>query len=155
MVTHTPRETPSGTAFDGGYQSLITFAADPDVEFWETAVGAPGIDGGDPIPTTTMHNTALHTAAPQHLKKLTPFQVVGRLGSGTVDQMEALINVNGWITITWPDGTEYSFPGFLKSINFSQAQIGTPMESTIEVVPTSQISAVETDHGVAEEGTGT
>jgi len=153
-MTHTTRQTPAGTPFDEGYQSLIAFAADPDLSFWETVVGAPGVDGGDPVPLTTMHNTALHTLAPRHLKRMTPFQVQGKFGIGTLDQVFALINVNGWITINWPTG-RVSFPGYLKSFQPAQAQEGNPLEGSIEIVPTMQINGVETDFDVDETGTGT
>ena len=152
VATHTARTTPVGTFFDEGYQSLITFAADADLSFWETVVGAPGIDGGDPVPTTTMHNTAIRTKSPRQLKEHMPFQVQGKFSSGTIDQVYALINVNGWITITWPDETQYSFPGYLKSFTPAQAQEGNPLEGTLEVVPTGQIAGVETEYGVAEQG---
>jgi len=154
-MTHTTRVSPVGTMFDEGYQSLITFAADPDFSFWEEVVGAPGIDGGEPVPTTTMHNTTIRTKSPRQLKEHTPFQVQGRIASGTIDQAYALINVNGWITVKWPDGTQYSFPGYLKSIQPGQAQEGTPLQATLEIVPTGQISGTETEYQLAEQGTGT
>lgn len=152
-ATHTDRITPVGTPFDEGYQSLIAFAADADLSFWETVVGAPGMDGGDPVPTTTMHNTGLRTFAPRQLKTLTPFQVQGKFASGTVDQVYALINVNGWITIKWPDDTQFSFIGFLKSFTPGQAQEGNPLEGTLEIVPTNQEAGVETAYDVLEQGT--
>lgn len=154
-MTHTTRQAPVGTPFDEGYQSLIAFAADPDLSFWETIVGAPGMDGGDPVPTTTMHNTSLRTFAPRHLKTLTPFQVQGKFSSGTIDQVNALINSNGWMTVKWPDETEYSFVGIVKSFTPGAAQEGNPLEGTLEIVPTNQINGVETDYQIAEQGTGT
>lgn len=154
-MTHTARVSPTGDRFDEGYQSLIAFAADSNLTFWETIVGAPGIDGGDPIPTTTMHNTALRTMAPHQLKTLTPFQVQGKFNGNTIDQVYALININGWITVTWPDGTNYSFVGYLKSFQPGQAQEGNPLEGTIEIVPTNQLSGTETAYDVQVAGTGT
>jgi len=154
-MTHTDRVTPTGTAFDEGYQSLITFAADPDLDFWEQAVAGPGIDGGEPVPTHSMHNTSFRTRAPRNLKELTPFQCSGKFASGTPDQVDALINTNGWVTVKWPDGTQYSFPGFLKSWTPQQAQEGNPLVCTIEIVPTMQIAGVEQEIEVAEQGSGT
>ena len=155
MATHTDRITPVGTPFDEGYQSLIAFAADSDLSFWETIVGAPGMDGGDPVPTTTMHNTNLRTFAPRQLKTLTPFQVQGKFNGATIDEVNALINVNGWITVKWPDGTRYSFVGYLKSFVPGQAQEGNPLEGTIEIVPTNQVSGVEQDLDLGVGTTGT
>jgi hypothetical protein len=154
-MTHTVRVDPVGVPFDEGYQSLITHASDPDLSFWETVVGAPGIDGGDPVPTTTMHNEVVHTLAPRQLKRHTPFQVQGKFSGATIDQVYALINVNGWITVKWPDDTQYSFPGYFKSFQPAQAQEGNPLEGTLEVVPTMQIAGVETEYDLQVAGTGT
>lgn len=154
-MTHTARVAPVGTPFDEGYSSKIAHASDPDLSFWETVVGAPGIDGGDPVPTSTMHNLVVHTLAPRHLKRHTPFQVQGKFSGGTIDQVYALINVNGWITIIWPDATRYSFPGYFKSFTPGQAQEGNPLEGTLEVVPTMQISGVETEYDLGVSSTGT
>jgi hypothetical protein len=152
-MTVTERIAPTGTPFDEGYESHITFAADPDVSFWESIVGAPGFDGGDPVPTTTMFNASYRTKAPRKLTEMTPFQVQGKFSSETVDDMIALINQNGWITVQWPDGTRLSFVGFLKSFTPGQAQEGNPLLGTIEIVPTLQLLGVETDPEVIEQGT--
>jgi hypothetical protein len=154
-MTHTARVTPTGLPFDEGYQSLITFSADPNLTFWETVVGAPGVDGGDPVPTTTMHNQDVHTLSPRKLKRMTPFQVQGKFNADTIDEVYALINDrDGWVTIQWPDKSQFSFPGYLKSFQPAQAQEGNPFEGTIEVVPTMQIAGVETEHKVAVGGSG-
>jgi hypothetical protein len=134
---------------------MIAFAADPNLSFWETVVGAPGIDGGDPVPTTTMHNRSVRTLAPRRLKSHTAFQVQGKFGGATIDQVYALINVNGWITVHWPDETNYSFPGYLKSFQPGQSQEGNPLEGVIEIVPTMQINGVETEYDLQVAGTGT
>lgn len=155
-MTHTARVTPTGTPFDEGFSSKITFSLDSDLPFWEKTVGAPGIDGGDPIPTSTMFNTAWHTMVPRTLKRMTPFQVQGAFSSGTIDAVLALVNQrNGYVTITWPDGTYYSFPGYLKSFTPGQAAEGNPLDGTIEVVPTCTVSNVEEGPDVHEQGTGT
>ena len=153
-MTAITREILPQEFYDEGYRSLIAFEDDPTLEFWEQVVGAPGIDGGDPIPTTTMHNNVLRTKASRKLKELMPFQVQGKFNSGTVDAVYALINNVQWITVRWPDGATYSFPGFCKSWTPGQAQEGNPLEGTLEIVPTGQIDSEETEHEVAA-GTGT
>ena len=155
MATHTDRVAPTGEHYDEGHSSKITFEDDPNLTFWETVVGAPGIDGGDPVPTTTMFNETYRTKAPRKLKEFTPFQVQGKFASGTIDEVFALINENQWITITWPDGAQFTFPGGLKSFQPAQAQEGNPLEGTLEIVPTSQIDGEEEDHEVKAPSTGT
>lgn len=146
-MTHTVRQTPSGsTQMDEGYQSLIAFSLDPDLLFWEESVGAPGFEGGEPIPTWTQHNTKYRTRSPRSLKEVTAFQVTGRFSGSSVDQIFAMINVNQWITVKWPDGTLFSFPGYLKAFVPQQSQEGAPLQGVIQVVPTMQINGVETDY---------
>lgn len=155
-MTHTDRETPVGTPFDEGYQSLITFSLDPDLSFWETIVDSPGFDGGDPVPVYTMHNTTYRCVAARSLVTVTPFQVKGKFSSGTIDQIMAIINDDsGWVTVQWPDGTQLSVPAYLKSFKADQSQEGAPLEGTIEIVPTMRIGTNETGYQVAEQGTGT
>ncbi len=154
-MTHTNRIEPPGRPFDEGFSCKIAFSADPDVSFWETVVGAPGLEGGDPVPLTTMFNQTYHTVSPRKLIRLTPFQVQGKFNVTTFDQLRALINDrDGWVSLNWPDDSRYSFPGYLKSFQPAQAQEGNPLEGTIEIVPTMQIDGVETDP-MTDEGTGT
>lgn len=157
-MSHTTRVAPTnvGGEFDDGQNTKITFSLDPDVEFWESVTGAPGFDAGDPIPMTTHFNSAVHTAEPPTLKRFTPFQVQGKIGKGTVDALYAICGQkNGWVTITWPDGTQYSIPAYLKSFQPGQAQAGSPLEGTIEIVPTMRISGSEQNYMLAPEGSGT
>ena len=152
-MTHTDRVTPSGhEPYDEGWSSKVAFAADSDLTFWEQIVGAPGFEGGDPIPMTTMFNTSFRTKMPRHLKEMTPFQVQGQFCGGTIDEVNALINVNGWITVTWPDGTQFSFVGFMKSWQPGPAQEGNPLIGTMEVVPTCLLAGVETDYDLHDMG---
>ena len=67
----TARTTPAGIMLKDGYSTKIAFAADPDVSFWEKTVKPPGIDGGDGIEQTTMHNSAYRTMRSRSLKTLT------------------------------------------------------------------------------------
>jgi hypothetical protein len=57
--------------------------------------------------------------------------------------------------VHWPDETNYSFPGYLKSFQPGQAQEGNPLEGVIEIVPTMQISGTETEYDLQVAGTGT
>lgn len=133
----TARATPVGTALDDGYQTLIAFAADPDVSFWEKTVTPPGIDGGDKIDTTTMHNTTWRTGAARALKTLTSSSITATYDPKVYDQIVALVNVETQITVHFPDGSTLDFYGYLKSFTPSEHSEGEQPECEIEIEPTN------------------
>lgn len=143
MVT-TPRGNPVGPYFEDGFQTLLAFAADPDVKLWERTVQPPGIDGGDPIDITTMHNEELTTSAPRSLKSITASTMVVAYNGESLEQAMALINVNGWITAHLPDGSTYDFVGYLKSFVPNGHEIGGFPLANCQIIPTNQIDGVET-----------
>lgn len=133
----TARSTPLGTSLDDGYSTKIAFAADPDVSFWEKTVQPPGVDGGDAIETTTMHNTAWRTMAARALKTLTPSSLTAAYDPKVYDQIIALINVEGLITVHFPDGSTLDFYGFLRNFVPQSHEEGSQPECEIEIVPTN------------------
>lgn len=134
----TARADPSGIKLDDGYRTLVTFASDPNIQFWEKSVTPPGLDGGDEIDTTTMHNDDWRTNAPRALIRMTPFTMTAAYDPSLYTAALALINVKTTVTVTYPDGSTLAFYGFLKTIEFSELVEGTQPECTITVVPTNQ-----------------
>ena len=55
------RGTPAGNAMTDGFPVKIACGANPTISFWEKQVMPFGMDGGDPIPTSTMFNILYHT----------------------------------------------------------------------------------------------
>lgn len=129
----TARLAPVGTMLKDGYQTLITFAADPDVALWEKTVQPAQINGGDAIPTTTMHNQNWETAHPQSLKKQEAGQATFAYDPKKYANIMALINVLTVITTTFPDGTTEAAFGWLKSFNRAALQKGEFPEATGEI----------------------
>jgi len=142
-MTTTARVTPTGLKLTDGYQTLIAFASAPGVNFWEKSVKPAGIDGGDAIDITTMHNTVFRTSAPRSLKTLTPLQVTVAYDPEVLDSILDLINVVQWITCHFPDGSTYDFVGFLKSIDPAALVEGTQPEATVVIVPTNELDGEE------------
>lgn len=134
----TVRQDPSGIKLDDGYRTLVTFASDPNIEFWEKSVTPPGLDGGDEIDTTTMHNDDWRTNAPRALIRMTPFTTTAAYDPSIYTAALALINRKDTVTVRYPDGSTLAFYGFLKTIEFSELVEGTQPECTITVVPTNQ-----------------
>ncbi len=131
------RSTPSGILLPDGYQTLISFAANTSVSFWEKTVKPPGLDGGDAIAQTTMHNTAYRTMAPRALKTLTESTCVCAYDPNVYNQIIALINVRTSITVHFPDGSTLSFFGFLQKFEPSEVKEGDQPEATVTIHPTN------------------
>lgn len=133
----TARQTPDGLKMGDGYQALIAFASDPDIAFWEKAVKPPGIDGGEPVDNTTMHNSVWRTMASRFLQTLTPATTRVAYDPRVYDQIIALINVEGLITIHFPDNSTLDFYGYLRSFEPGDLVEGTQPEATVNIVPTN------------------
>lgn len=136
-MTTTARVAPVGIRLHDGYQTLIAFAEDPDVSFWEVSVTPPGIDGGDAIETTTMHNVTWRSMASRALRTLTDSTVTVAFDPQVFDQIVALINVEGEITVHFPNGDTLDFFGFLKDFNIQELVEGTMPTAEVTIVPTN------------------
>jgi hypothetical protein len=143
-MTTTSRQAPGGSRLLDGYQTLIAFAADPDVSLWERTVKPPGIDGGDEVDTTTMHNEEVRTFGPRSLKTMTASTFTAAYDPEVYDQIMALCNENGWITVHFPDGSGIDFAGYLKTFEPADISEGEMPEATVTIVCTNQIDGVET-----------
>jgi len=137
-----------------GYPTTIDLTG-ADVTFWEKTVQPPGIDGGEPIDTTTMRNDAVRTAAPHVLYSLTPLNCNVAYDPTVYDSILGAINDNDEFVVTFPDEGTLTFWGYLKSfIPQELTQDDEPM-AAIVIVPTNiNASGVETIPVVAA-GSGT
>ena len=133
----TVRVTPVGIKLGDGYTCRIAFAADPDVSFWEKTVQPPGLDGGDPVDTTTMYNAQVRTMASRALITMTPLQITAAYDPKVYDQILALVNVEGAITILFPDDATLDFFGFLQKFEPEALKEGEQPTANITVVPTN------------------
>lgn len=113
--TPTARQTPTGLMLVRGYQSLITFALDPNIDFWEKTVQPAGMDSGDEIDITTMHNLIFRTAAPRKLVKSTPAKTKVAYDPIAYDQILQIIGKETTVTVKFSDGSTYAAFGYLKS----------------------------------------
>jgi hypothetical protein len=133
----TARVTPVGARLQDGFSSKIAFAADANVSFWERTVTPPGVDGGDAIDTSTMHNVTWRTMASRALKTLTDSSITAAYDPQVFDQIVALINVEGLITVHFPNGDTLDFYGFLKSFTPGELTEGEMPEAEITIVCTN------------------
>lgn len=134
----TTRTTPGGVKLKDGYRSLIGFALDPDVSFWEKTLKPPGIDNGDPIDQTTMWNDAWITKAEQALNEVTDGSLKCAYDPNVYNNIITnLMSKNGSITIRYRDGSTLDFYGYLKSFEPDEMVRGTQPEATVTFVATN------------------
>lgn len=133
----TARSAPVGPRMDDGHKTLIAFAADPDVSLWEKTVTPPGLDGGDAIETTTMHNNVLRTMAARQLKTLTDMTTMVAYLPAAFTQLLALINIETSITLHWPNNSSLSFYGYLRTFEPGDISEGEQPEATVTITPTN------------------
>ncbi len=142
----TARGTPAGIKLDDGFSTKITFNRNPTVSFWEKTVKPPGLDGGDPVETTTMHNLVYRTKSPRSLKTMTESTTMVAYDPNVYPQIVELINKEGSITVRFPDGSTLDFYGYLQKFEPSDLKEGEQPEATVTIQTTNQdpITGVET-----------
>lgn len=135
--TTTPPGTPPGRMLKDGFKTRITFASKPNVRLWIKTAKPPGLDGGDAIEQTTMHNDNWRTFAPRSLKTLTEVKAKCAYNPAVYDQIAALINVEDSITALFPDGSTLDFFGFLQKFEPSDHEEGKQPEAEVTIRPTN------------------
>lgn len=123
---------------DDGYQTLISFAADADVKFYEKSVTPPGIDGGGEVDTTTMLNATYRTKNPKALISMTPASMTVAYDTAAYTEVVALVNVNNLITVTFPDGATLAFWGWLNTFVPGDHVEGEQPTAEVEIIPSNQ-----------------
>lgn len=147
--TPTTRGTPAGIKLKDGFSTKITFARNTTISLWEKAVKPPGVDGGDSIDQTTMHNTAWETMAPGTLKKLTQSTFTAAYDPNVYNQIVSHINIEDTITVTHPDGSTTAFYGYLKSFEPTENRIRAQPEAQCVIVPTNFDPSAKVEAGPA------
>lgn len=148
----TSRTTPTGIPLRDGHSTLITIAADVDINFWEKTVQPPGMDGGDPVDATTMHNTTYRVQRPNSLITLTEVTATVAYDPVAYTEIQSVLNTETTITITFSDGSTVAFYGFLRTFEPQDAEEGEQPEAEITITPTNwdPTNNVEAGPAVAE-----
>lgn len=132
------RTDPAGIYLKNGYRSLITLNSKPDLELWEIEVAAPGIDGGEPVDTTTQHNDTLVTREPNSLIDLTPYDVVCAFDPIMYTRALTYVNKKDTTTVRFPDGTTLANYGWLQRLTSPSLVRGTMPVMTVTFCPANQ-----------------
>lgn len=128
---------------DDGFPTLISFGgldSGVTLKIWEREVTPPGVDGGGANDTTNMRNTYWRTRAPKKLVTLTTMSFVAQYDAELydTDQIQAMVNVNQPITITFPDTSSVVFWGWLDKFNPNAITEGNVATANCVIEPSNQ-----------------
>lgn len=151
----TARVTPTGRKLEDGYQSLITFKRKPGINLWEKTVKPPGIDAGDSISQTTMHNSVWRTKRPRSLLDLTDGEITCAYDPKVYTEILTVVGINDEITVKFRDGSTLAFWGSLKSFIPDGQSEGAQPEATCVIVPSNLDNAGVEQAPVMTEVAGT
>ena len=150
--TPTDRVNPSSKPdipLQDGFPTLITVSDNPDIGFWEKAVQPPGLEGGDPIETSTMHNSVWRTFTSRELVTMTAISIRAAYDPILYTEILALINLETTFTVTFPDGSQIAFYGFMRSFTPQDCEEGAQPEANIVIEPTNWDPANDVEAGPA------
>ncbi len=139
-ITVRAQPTPSTGKLPDGYQTLIAFASNASIQFWEVTTQPPGIDGGEPVNNTTMLNLAWRTMRARKLKTLTPIKVTAAydpdaFNSGT--NLVTMINKEDSVTVRFPSMDTVAFFGYLQKAEPVEHKEGEMPLLNLTIVPTN------------------
>lgn len=133
----TSRTTPGGVKLGDGFSTKVAFSLDADISLWEVEVTPPGLDGGDRVDNTTMHNTTWMTFAPQTLIDMTPASFTAAYDPDAYDECQAILNSEGSVTVEFPDGSTLDFFGYLSKFEPQGVSRGNMPLATVTIQPTN------------------
>mgnify|MGYP001221696046 FL=1 len=134
----------AGTLKDG-FGIAITFAGHNfSLVLDPTSITPPGVEGGDPIDTTTHSNIAYRTKHPRSLKEITDASMTVVYDPGAWTSIVAAINDNTLITFTFPDASSLAVYGYLKSFTPNEYVEGEQATAECVIVVTNDSEGTET-----------
>ena len=130
--------TPGGIQLKDGFKTIISFARKSNVSLYQISGKPPGLDGGDKIKITTMHNTLYHTAYQQSLIMLTDGSMVCAFDPNAINEIiNTLINQNGAITVHFSDTSTFDFWGYIQKFEIQEQKIGEYPTANVTFVVTN------------------
>jgi hypothetical protein len=147
------------TRLTDGFATLIHFSQDNTVEMEEVSVTPPGVEGGGENNTSTMQNSTWRTRQPKKLKTLTESSLTVSYDVVAYTKIIAMVNINQFISVIFPDGTVLAFYGWLDSFVPGELVEGEQPTAEITLIPSNQdltgVEAAPIKQTVAEAATST
>jgi hypothetical protein len=122
---------------DEGFPTKINLTG-AGVTLYEKTVKPAGIDGGEPVNTTTMRNTAWRTFNARVLMSMTPMTTKVAYAVAAYTTLTSSVNSNMLIVVTFPDDSTLSFWGYIQKFEPDDIAEGKQPEATITIQPTNQ-----------------
>jgi len=135
-----PFTPPTGIKLGDGYQTLMIFKVGTSpavISFFDMTIKPPGLDGGDPVQTSTMWNTKWHTMQPRVLVKATESTATAAYDPIVYQNILAVLSVEATITIKFPDDSTVCFYGYLAKFEPGELKEGEMPTATITVAVTN------------------
>lgn len=149
-VPATQFNEPTGYRMPDGFASRFTLALNEAINIWEVSVQPPGIDAGEAIDVSTMHNKHWHT---KHAKKLLDMGECSLSCGYDPRCYQDIMNVCGLntvITVTFPPGEpadndpntppvgdQLAFYGYLRSFKPTGLKMGEFPLADVVLQPTN------------------
>jgi len=140
----TAPRTPAGTMLTNGYASFFEIDSFTTLGFWEKEVTPFGLEGGDKIDVTTMHNTNVRTYAAQALYEAADGEITAAYDPAVLSALSGAsgaINTNKAITIHFPDTSTWDTYGYIQTFSPSALSNGEQPEASITIVFTNLTDA--------------
>ena len=148
--------SPSGIRMDQGHATIIEFSGNTTIQLWEKTVKPMGIDGGEPINTTTMRNVTWETMIARSLMTMTPAELECAYDEAVYTAIIAMVNNNQQLTVIFPSLRRITFWGYLRSFEPNPIVMQEQPTARVVVVPTNQNnSGVETGPTIGTTSTTT
>jgi hypothetical protein len=127
-----------------GYASFFEIGTYGTLGFWEKEVTPFGLEGGDKIDVSTMHNHYVRTYAAQALYEASDGEITAAYDPGILSNLSGTggaINDNQTVTIHFPDTSTWDTFGYIQTFSPSALTNGEQPEATITVVFTNLTNA--------------
>jgi hypothetical protein len=132
---------PVGTYLKDGYQYIVMIGGAAGIPLWISAEGGgkpPGLDGGEKINITSMHNKVMRTFVPRHLITLDDSTMTAFYDPKVLNNLLALINVQTVMTAYFPDGSSWSWWGALTKFIPGELKEGTAPTAEVTLIATNR-----------------
>lgn len=151
------RVDPLGARLLDGYRCLTALSSQVNASMWEIGVTPPGLDGGDAIDTTTMHNDVYRTVSSRALKTMTAGTVRGAYDPRIYTTFVSLINdEDNTVTTHFPNGDSLAYYGFLQNFEPDELVEGEMPEASFTITPTNyDVNAGTEESPVLTQAAGT
>src|SRR5262245_31976345 len=137
--------TPTGKMLPDGHKTLVGLSLGASIALWEKTVTPPGLDGGDMVDITTMHNNTVRTMWPRALVTVTDMTFTSGFDPAVYATLITMINDPQTITVFFPNGGKLAYYGVIRTVEAGEQAEGTHPEFTVTVSSTNTDPATGTE----------